>query len=135
MPDTESQIDKHNITSDGDKFKATVTRYFDDMERAVQWAESTYTVDTPEQAASAMQPKDAEVINSNVNPAPIPAGAEQVLSGGGGSEEVTPKTELVPSAPIVDNTAAGTHDPRLDTDTTQVPTVEATPAQASPDKK
>jgi len=123
-----SQTDKHNITQQGEKFQATVTRYFDDMDRAVQWAESVFNRDTPELPASAMDAAAAENIDSNVNLAPIPAGAEQVLSGGGSSNIGTPKTEVVPAQPIVDNTAAGTHDPRLDTETTQVPATD-TPKQ------
>jgi hypothetical protein len=118
--------DKHNVTKQGDQFVATVTRYFNDMDRAVQWAESTYTVDTPEQAASDMSPSDAEVINSNINPAPIPAGAEQVMSGGGsdGTTEGAPTPQNSAEHLAVDNTAAGTHDPSLDTETTQVPTTD-----------
>lgn len=112
----DNQTDKHNISKQGDRFQAVVTRYFDDMDRAVQWAESTYTTDLgDEPAASEMTPQDAEQLNSNVNPAPIPAGAEQVLSGGGSSNDGTTKGAPAPDAAAnelaVDNTAAGTHDP------------------------
>jgi hypothetical protein len=136
MADTQNNTDKHNISKQGDQFVAVVTRYFDDMERAVQWAESTYTSDTPEQAASDMQPKDAEVINSNVNPAPIPAGAEQVMSGGGTQNDGTTGAPTPADAAnhlAVDNTAAGTHDPSLDTETTQVPTTDKPAAAPSTD--
>lgn len=133
---TQNQTDKQNISKQGDKFVAVVTRYFDDMERAVQWAESTYTTDTPEQAASEMTADDAEVINSNVNPASIPAGAEQVMSGGGedndGTTEGAPSPQDSASELAVDNTSTGTHDPRLDTETTTVPTVSTAPAVPVP---
>lgn len=116
--DNPNYTNKHNVTQKGDKFEVTVTRYFDDMERAVQWAESTYSNepfqgvnDNNEPAASDMTPQDAEKLNANVNPAPIPAGAEQVISGGSAENTGEPKTEVVPAAPVTDNTAAGTFDP------------------------
>lgn len=121
MADNSNQTDKHNVQKQGEKFQATVTRYFDDMDTAVQWAESTYSTtafpDEPndEPAASDMSEKDAEKLNSQVNPAPIPAGAEQVLSGGGSSNDGTtqgaPAPDEAANELAVDNTAAGTFDP------------------------
>lgn len=120
MADTSTQTDKHNISKQGDKVQAVVTRYFDDMDKAVQWAESTYTKDLgDEPAASDMTAEDAEAINSNVNPAPIPAGAEQVMSGGGANNDTNvtsgaPAPDEAAGELAVDNTAAGTFDPQGD---------------------
>lgn len=122
---------KQHVTLKGSRYEATVTRYFDSMQEAYTWAESTTPVDTEELAASETSVDDAENINANVNPAPIPAGAEQVLSGGGDSNDGTTDGSTTPQEAAgelaVDNTAAGTHDPDLTTTTTQVPTVDSAP--------
>lgn len=79
----ESKPDKFNVQKDGDRFKATVTRHFDTQEQASHWGDSVTVADTPEKAASAMTPAEAEEINANVVPAPTPASAETQPSGGG----------------------------------------------------
>jgi hypothetical protein len=80
---SDNQSDKLNVSKEGEGYKAVVTRYFDSQEQANQWGESVTVKDTPEKAASQMSIAEAEAINSNVNPAPIPAGADQAVSGAG----------------------------------------------------